>query len=63
MKITDWFDAEIKPVHRGVYQLQDLFREHKYFYAHWDGYCWRIENEHGSPLRFQYRRWRGVEQE
>lgn len=63
MKLTEWYEAEMKPVHLGAYQVQDLFRDGKYFYAYWNGTHWLIENEQGTKLRFQYRRWRGVSEE
>ena len=63
MKLTKWYEANVKPVRLGVYQVQDLFREDSGFYAYWNGYHWLIESEQGARLKFQYRRWRGVEQE
>lgn len=39
--LTEWFPAEVKPVHKGVYEFQDLpaCGVNK-FYRYWCGRCW-----------------------
>jgi hypothetical protein len=42
MKFTDWFQAEIKPVHVGVYPIRffDFESNNVQEFAHWDGCRW-----------------------
>ena len=62
MTLTEWYEAEVKPVHEGVYQVEYLFNE-LFFYAYWNGFCWLSDDENKTKLMWQRRRWRGVIQE
>jgi hypothetical protein len=42
MKVTEWFEPTVKPVHPGVYELEDL----PYPFLYWDGEAW-----YGAMLR------------
>ena len=59
MKLTEWFSHETKPIRNGVYQVHRILSD-GYFYAYWDGYKWRDDNEYKAPLMFQGRIWRGI---
>ena len=39
-EVTEWFPADIKPVHIGVYQVHDV-GFHENWYAYWDGVKFR----------------------
>ena len=39
MNLTPWFPHDVKPVHMGVYEV-DLVALNRRFYAHWDGRQW-----------------------
>jgi len=38
--MTDWFPPHIKPVHKGVYLVKDLFWNT--LYSNWDGKSWSV---------------------
>lgn len=63
-KYTDWFPPEIKPVHVGVYELEDL----PYPFHYWDGARWFGAGARGEKIRLYAEqvdygcrvRWRGL---
>lgn len=36
-KLTPWFPASVKPVHVGVYEVEDGIEDNEVWYSHWDG--------------------------
>lgn len=43
MKLTEWHDKGVKPVHVGVYEVRDAANSDYTAYAYWDGkkFCFR----------------------
>jgi hypothetical protein len=59
MKNTDWFPADLRPIHPGVYEVEGDIAP---FSAEWVvGEGWRGTD--GKWLIRQSRRWRGLTQE
>ena len=60
-KLTDWFDADVKPVHVGWYQRNwgDFTEEYENDY--WDGEHW-FYGENGKAKEYSVRNceWRGL---
>jgi hypothetical protein len=56
---TDWFPAEIKPVHCGEYRVRLSWYPDHPDYAYWDGAQWRDEMN-GYPCYFQDLEWHGL---
>lgn len=68
MKVTPWFDGEIKPVRKGVYQLFNGTQT-MIGYQYWDGeywYEWDVSPEIAAKIKwpaascFQNDKWRGI---
>jgi hypothetical protein len=65
MKVTQWFDSNEKPIHKGVYQT---FGEQPVVYQHWNGKYWGLlfntvegaVDFKNQRSRFQSVKWRGV---
>jgi hypothetical protein len=69
MKMTEWFPAEIKPVHAGVYETRDELGIR--WFSAWRGDVWiwgnispgAWPNLTGNPALYQRREWRGLSEE
>jgi hypothetical protein len=68
MNTTEWFPADVKPVHVGIYQVESYLFFGEVWHAHWDGKLWSTaymlpeyvnEHEKGSN---QDRIWRGLKE-
>lgn len=62
-KLTRWFPADVKPVHNGKYQVQDV-NTGDAFHAYWHTGYWRFSNR-GNAAMFMHqdRKWRGLAQD
>lgn len=42
--MSPWFPAQIKPIHIGVYETEDVvaWAEGSKCFQYWSGYCWGI---------------------
>ena len=67
MKLTEWFPAEIEPVHVGVYQTRRYRGEEGEWFQLWNGQDWGLSSlnillasgsEHDGA--FQDVEWRGL---
>lgn len=67
MKLTDWYNGNIKPVHIGVYERKSNHGLNAYSY--WDGNHWKMfgatplnaeESQCGDNSVFQTLPWRGI---
>lgn len=60
-EVTEWFSAEVKPVHVGYYHtLAEYFpRTESLYNWWWDGKSWLFD-EGGKVCRYQDRVWRGL---
>lgn len=65
-KMTGWFPADVKPVRKGVYEVEEMMAFHRYCY--WNGKLWgwadvkkedarRFNSTQGAK---QNKRWRGL---
>ena len=68
-QLTNWFPPEIKPVYKGVYEVEyeGIFTTLS-GYSYWDGKKWGTtfkELSNADTYRFpsplQYRKWRGID--
>ena len=71
-KLTQWFPADVKPVHVGVYEV--LYQNGKYGkrYRYWDGkkFCYQsFDSQHAFDKRYsstrlpKYVEWRGLSEQ
>jgi hypothetical protein len=72
MKLSQWHDGSVKPVHVGVYELETIFGSNMARFSFFDGYFWhgwnsQIEFNSGTYpdksdfiISFQGRKWRGI---
>lgn len=68
MKTTDWFPADIKPVHVGVYETKSPVFNQPGRFSFWSGKKWSAaffdrfaaRNHADISTRFQERKWRGL---
>jgi hypothetical protein len=66
LPVTDWFPADVKPAHVGVYER----RGQGVRYAHWDGTQWLLPGEtpaeaaqhFNHPAAAQHLPWRGLQE-
>lgn len=65
MKLTNWFNPSIKPVHKGWYHTgvgneRPINEEAESdFNWWWDGFEWCVSEIHGNSMH-QNRWWRGI---
>ena len=50
-KVTPWFPANVKPVRKGVYQVNDGLVNESVAYAYWNGSKFGYRVYMGSPLQ------------
>lgn len=67
MQLTEWYPAEIKPVHVGWYEVQNRFASHVYQKSWWNGRYWGVvgfewleESRKEQKSGEQNRIWRGL---
>jgi len=66
MKLTEWFPHYVKPVRKGVYEVEEFITHHRWCY--WNGSKWAwAETTPKNAVRFtqtsgakQSKRWRGL---
>jgi len=72
MKTTDWFPADIKPVHVGMYETKSpILKDQPGWFCYWNGTSWCSSYQtmqHAYVFReftssFQDRKWRGLAEE
>ena len=57
---TDWYPANVKPVHVGIYRVRlPLQTVEMSAYAEWDGTLWR-DVTNGLECYFQNMQWQGL---
>jgi hypothetical protein len=61
--LTDWFTAEVKPVHVGVYECQSFDARKSAFQGIWNGEHWCLFEFPHMPFKHQRRLWRGLAKE
>lgn len=59
MEKTNWFPADVRPVHAGVYEVLSLLHPFTFFLAEWDGRVWKFPQT-TVVLEYQHREWRGL---
>jgi hypothetical protein len=59
MKKTEWFPADVKPVHQGWYDSYK-YRAHFHCRRYWNGRWWSNEGDAESRNVFQKMCWRGL---
>lgn len=69
-EVTEWYPADVKPVHVGVYEVQNMYDPtHPNLFNYWTGKEWTGSASHIESLvmesrphicAFQGRVWRGL---
>lgn len=72
-KLTEWFPANVKPVHVGVYETKSpVLGDDPGWYCFWNGvdFCrayptprHAVERGFGTTSQYQNREWRGLAEE
>jgi hypothetical protein len=57
MNTTEWFPAEIKPVHVGVYETEDSVFTDDAWYSYWNGEKWGWYSWKGVDDAYAKRDW------
>lgn len=68
LKLTDWFPADVKPVHVGIYECRNHQVQETTFYYYWNGTIWEYGGQPSIHLVFRCKKkstvqnkiWRGL---
>jgi len=68
MKLSQWHDEHVRPIHKGLYQCKNFRSEsgNKPWYCRWDGKFWLYEDAgflFGKIAFCQNIYWRGIVKE